>query len=183
MSKPKNYESLVKRLHKIQALAERGDRGERESARQMLADLCRKYGLTPESFSDTEKRVYEFEIGRAPELVTLFVQCYSKVCQVNRIDCSQVSRNRVRVSLTAVQRAELLELFEWHKSNFREELKEMKETIIRAYIGKHRIFSDQSLENPDPEPVDMQRVWKILQMQSVLSDRKFTKLIGKEVQP
>ena len=55
------YESLKKKLRKLQALAEQGYRGEAENARRAIERICEQYGLKIEDILDIEtKRRYTF---------------------------------------------------------------------------------------------------------------------------
>ena len=50
-----NYESIREKLKKLLALAESGVGGERENARRMFEDLCRKYGVEAEELADEQQ--------------------------------------------------------------------------------------------------------------------------------
>lgn len=67
------YESLRKKLQKLQALAERGYQGEAENARRAVERICEQYGVKIEDVLDIEtQRPYRFEIGRGKDDMNLF---------------------------------------------------------------------------------------------------------------
>ena len=112
----KEYESLQAKLKKLLALAEQGVGGEAVNARRLLEKLCKQYGIDIEELLDREtKHSYTFEIGRAKEMMQLFVRCLEKVVDIEGMTYSQPTRSSMRIEVTALQRAEILSLFNWHK--------------------------------------------------------------------
>lgn len=181
MNNNKQYESIIKKLKKLQALAEQGYRGEAEAAKLAIERLCAQYGVTLEEILTEEKiQRYEFEIGRYEYFKTLFVHCHSYLTGKKTLSYYQRSRSLIAVDLTPMQYAELSNLFEWHKANFLQDLKEMQNTILEAYLNKHDLFSHSDNEDVSPKEYsasDLRRAMAIMAMQDQLNDNKYHKML------
>lgn len=177
----KQYESIKQKLLKLQALAERGYKGEAYAAQQAIERICQQYNIRLDDILDAQaKRWYTFETGRSKAMQTLFIQCYAKVMNVGSMSYRQIGRNRIGIELTALQYAELSNMFEWHKDNFAQELEDMKQTFLEAYISKHNIYRDTGDDNTEEKELtmeDLQRIRKMLAMRETLSDRHYNKML------
>lgn len=121
------YESIKQKLLKLQALAEKGYRGEADAAKRAIERICAQYGVTLEEVLCVDQpQRYEFEIGRYKYMLTLFCQCHGVVTGIGQLSYYKRSRNRIAVDLTPLQYAELSSLFEWHKANFLKDLAAMQ---------------------------------------------------------
>ena len=173
------YESIKNKLKKLLALAERGVQGEAENARKLLEKLCKEYDVSMEELLDENQvKYYRFNIGRNAIYKDLFVQCYCKVVQKVSLSYHQASRSQIEVKMTALQYAELMSLFEWHKANFDKDFEDMKKNILLAYCQKHHLYSDVKLENDRELTADeRKRLIKIMFMQESLNDNQYHKLL------
>ena len=180
-SNNKQYEGIKQKLLKLQALADRGYKGETYAAQQAIERICQQYNIRLEDILDTQAtRWYTFETGRSKAMQTLFMQCYAKVMNVGTMSYKQIGRNRIGIELTALQYAELSNMFEWHKENFTQELEDMKQTFLEAYISKHNIYRDAGDEDSEEKELtmeDIQRLRKMLVMRETLSDRHYNKML------
>ena len=174
------YESIKNKLKKLLALAERGVQGEAENARRLLEKLCKEYGVSIEELLDENQvKIYRFDIGRNAIYKDLFTQCYCKVCQKTSLSFWRASRSQIEVEMTALQYAELMSLFEWHKANFNKDLGDMKQNILLAYCRKHHLYSDVKPDNDRELTADeRERLIKIMFMQESLNDNQYHKLLG-----
>lgn len=174
------YESLKAKLRKLQALAEQGYRGEAENARRAIERICEQYGVKLEDILDIDtKHRYTFEIGRAKEMMNLFIRCLSAICDTTDMGYWQPTRSSIRIELTALQYAEVSSLFGWHKDNYKRELDEFKQSFMSAYIGKHNLFFDNERnggrndkELTEEDIARIRRVWK---MREAMSDNTYHK--------
>lgn len=175
------YESIKNKLKKLLALAERGVQGEAENARRLLEKLCKEYGVSMEELLDeNQMKFYRFDIGRNAIYKDLFTQCYCKVAQKCSMSFHQESRSQISVEMTALQYAELVSLFEWHKSNFNKDLEDMKQNILLAYCRKHHLYSDVKPDNDNDRELtadERERLIKIMFMQESLNDNQYHKLL------
>ena len=174
------YESLKKKLLKLQALAEQGYRGEAENARRAIERICEQYGLRMEDVLDIDtKHRYTFEIGRAKEMMNLFIRCLSAVCDTSDMGYWKPTRSSIKVELTALQYAEVASLFDWHKANYNRELEEFKNSFMSAYIGKHNLFFDEernsSRDDEELTEEDIERIRRVWKMREAMSDNTYHK--------
>ena len=174
------YESIKDKMKKLLALAERGVQGEAENARRLLENLCKEYGVSmKELLDENQVKYYCFNIGRNAIYKSLFVQCYCKTVQKGSLDYRQVSRSQIEVEMTALQYAELVSLFEWHKANFDKDLEDIKKNILLAYCRKHHLYRDVNPENDIELTEDeLKRLVKIMFIQESLNDNQYHKLLG-----
>lgn len=178
----KEYESLQAKLKKLLALAEQGVGGEAINARRLLERLCEQHNISIEELLDREtKHRYTFEIGRSKEMMQLFVCCLAKVVDIENMTYRQPTRSSISIEVTALQRAEILSLFNWHKSNFTKELEEFKSNFLSAYIGKHDLYFEQGeINNRSSEELtkeDIERIRRVLAMRDAMSDNSYYKQI------
>lgn len=91
-----------------------------------------------------------------------------------------VSRSKIAIELTAMQYAELVSLYEWHKANFIKDLEDFKENILLAYCRKHSLYSKKESDDDkssELSPEDIERLWKIMRLQDSLNDNHYQKFI------
>lgn len=176
----RQYDSIKEKLKKLLALAERGVEGEAVNARRLLEKLCKEYGVSIEELLDENQVKYHFfEVGRNKIYLDLFAQCYYKVTNKDRLSYKQISRSQIAVEMTAIQYAEMVSLFAWHKANFDNDLEEMKKNILIAYIRKHHLHSNEVNSDVDRELTadERERIIKIMFMQESLNDNQYHKLL------
>ena len=175
------YESIKNKLKKLLALAERGVQGEAENARRLFEKLCKEYGVSMNELLDENQVKYHFfEIGRNKIYFDLFAQCYYKVANANRLSYKQISRSKIAVEMTAIQYAEMVSFFAWHKANFDNDLEEMKQNILLAYCRKHHLYSNVDSDDcRELTAEEKERLIKIMYMQESLNDNQYHKLLGK----
>lgn len=111
----KDFESIRSKVLKLQALAERGEKGEAINARRLLDQLLAKYGVSLEEIVEAqeEKQPYTFNVKENGYGFTLFTQCYFNVTNEKRMSYRQ-RRRYVTVELTKMQYVELQALYDWH---------------------------------------------------------------------
>lgn len=176
----KEYESLKTKIKKLLALAEQGVGGEAVNARKLLERLCEQHSVSIEELLDREtKHRYTFEVGRSKEMMQIFVRCLAKVVDIENMTYTQPTRSSISIEVTAFQRAEILSLFNWHKSNFTQELEEFKHNFLSAYIGKHDLYFEQGeTNNSSCEELtreDIARIRRVWAMREAMSDHYYYK--------
>lgn len=175
----REYESVKVKLKKLLALAERGVQGEAENARRLLEKLCKEYGISIEELLDENKKEWHiFDVGKDKTYKDLFAQCYFSIVDEISMSYKSVSRSKIAIELTAMQYAELVSLFEWHKANFNKDLEDMKNNILIAYCRKHHLHGDiDSDDSRELTVEEKERLVKILFMQESLNDNQYHKLL------
>lgn len=181
------FESIKSKLRKLQALAEKGYKGEAEAAKRLLDKLCKRYGVSLDEVLDREKKSrYRFNVGRAKIYLDLFMQCYANVTGEKELRYIKRSNSEISVELTAYHYAEIANLFFWHKDNLKKDIEDAQRLVFEAYVQKHRIFRDRSNDPEDQEdeeqerkPIDLARLRAIVAMMGTLNDNTFHKMIEK----
>ena len=180
-NKEPQFESIKMRLRKLQALAERGYRGEAENAKRLLEKLCKKYGVTLEDVLDQEKTSrYRFKVGRAKIWLDLFIQCFANVTGQKELRYRQATNSEIVVELTAYHYAEIANLFYWHKSNLKKDIEQSQRLVFEAYVRKHHICRDRSNDPEDEEddkPIDFEHLHAVMAMMRTLNDNTYHKMI------
>lgn len=174
-----NYESIKEKLLKMQALAEKGYQGEADAAKRMIEILCRKHGVSIEDILSEQVKTqrFEFEIGKGKIYKTLFTHCYGKVTNKREMSYYRRSLSKIALDLTPMQYAELSNLFEWHKANFKKDLEQTIDMMVDAYINKHDLFSSDNSGDTDKElpPEDIKKIKAMFAMMEQLSDNTYHK--------
>lgn len=172
------------RLQKLLTLSQRGVGGEATAAREALERLCNNYGVSISELLDTEKkRNYRFEIGRGAQALTLFTRCFAQVVP----DVSKYAYRRPTLSsivlegLTTAQYIDLKQLYEWHKENYKRELKEMTQSLRMAYIVKHRLYfqseRDETKETKEPTSEERAKLRRTCALMDWMGDETYHKLL------
>nr|DAT92793.1 MAG TPA: Protein of unknown function (DUF2786) [Caudoviricetes sp.] len=173
------FDSLKNKLQKLQALAERGYNGEAENAKRAIERICQQYGIRMEDVLDIEtKHRYTFEIGRKKDMVSLFLRCLSAICDTTGMKYTQLTRSSIRIELTALQYADVLSLFNWHKANYQQEYEEFKRTFMGAYVSKHDLYFDKERGGKDVSELtleDIERIRRMWKMQDAMSNNTYHK--------
>jgi len=179
--KKMEYESLKSKLQKLQALVDRGEAGEAENAQRAIERLCSEYGINLDEVLDfASKRKDTFEVGRAKDMLQLFMRCLSAaVCSTEGLTYCRPTKSSIRInSLTTLEYAEVLGMFNWHKSNYKRELEEFKKTFYNAYVGKHNLYFGEERQGVSVEELseeDIKRLRRIFAMREAMSDQTYRK--------
>ena len=175
----KELSDVVKnKLRKILALAESGIDGEREAAKNKLQALLLEHGLTLEELADDEdESMWVFRNICNKTEQRLWAQVVFKVKDVQQIKFYTEGRSSRSTSCTEAQANEIGDMYKWHKRNFKKELRKMKEEFLEAYIIKHKLFPATPSESQSDEPVDYERLLRIMMYKSQISDDTYHKAL------
>jgi len=138
-------ETIIEKLKKVRALAERGEAGEAQAAKLMLDRLLSKHGLTIEDITDDVKHSYLFKYTFANEK-SVMLQCISRVTDDPNLTYShrKDKRKEFWVDLTEWQYIESKDMIDFHLKQFRKEMKIKMNAFLSAYINKHSLFADSA---------------------------------------
>lgn len=166
------------KLRKILALAESGIDGEREAAKNKLQALLLEHGLTLEDLADDGgEGVWVFHNISTKTEQNLWAQIVFKVKDVHQIRFGSKGRGTRTTTCTDAQAAEIGDLYKWHKSNFKKELRKMEAEFFEAYIIKHKLFPATPSEKQSDEPVDYERLQRIMMYKSHMSNDTYHKAL------
>ena len=133
-------EKKLELLKKIQALAERGDRGEREAARKQLERLMEKYNVQEADLSNEIVSIHWFKFANEYERKLLHQVGY-KIAPSREIYAHTEGKGKRTEHGIKCTKAEALQIsieFDFYKRLMKEEM----DFFYRAFIQKHEIFSD-----------------------------------------
>ena len=132
-------EKTLRRIKKLQALAERGAGGERDTASKMLARLLGKNGISLLEELETERQEYMLFSYNGKHELKLLQQCIYKVMGAkNNITTYKPYRRRQKIGTycTKAQKIEIELEFEFYRNVFYVELS----TFMNAFIQAQKIF-------------------------------------------
>ncbi|WP_336332342.1 DUF2786 domain-containing protein [Pseudomonas putida] len=147
------------KLRKLQALAERGVGGERETAARMLGKLLARYGMTVDDLADERREIRWFAAPSKFER-RLACQILAKVCNTDDPPAYS-SKDRPKQIGVEVTPAEAIE-FELHYDALRKALEEHFQDAFSAFVQANRLFSN--LPGSEPEPLLSERDVRVMSM-------------------
>lgn len=128
-------EKTIQRIKKLQALAERGVGGEKETAAKMLQRLLEKNGIsTLEELEEDEAEYFLFSYKGRHE-IKLLKQCMYKVLGYSdhtKYYRTRGTRQKIGIYCTKAQRIEIELEFEFYRNVFYEELPSFMNAFIQA---------------------------------------------------
>lgn len=132
-------EKTIARIKKLQALAERGVGGEKDTAAAMLQKMLEKNGIYSLEELETEEREYTLFSYKGRHEIKLLRQCMYKVmgAKSDRTTYRTAgTRQKIGIYCTKAQRIEIELEFEFYRNVFYEELS----TFMDAFVQAQRIF-------------------------------------------
>lgn len=168
-------DEIKKRLRKILKLAEKGYEGEMQAAKIKLQALLNEYGLTIDDICENEKEsMWVFYNIITDTDYTLLIQTAFSVLEKSEI--KGYRRNgECAISCTESQSNEILDKYEWHKKNFKQELKNMQKEFLEAYCIKHHLIAPANPDSKDDTPIDIEKLRRILLYTETITDKSYYK--------
>ena len=171
-------EQLLQKVKKIQALAERGDRGEKESAAVLLDRLMKRYGITEAEIAEERRGIAWFRFKTPLERKLLNQVIYTVTGRV-AYSCVGKYTNRPRkmlgIECTAAERLEIEFSFEFYNAALEKEL----DRFYSAFLNKNRIFPENAIDQiPDPEEIDLEEAKRIYAMMAGMEEHRRRKALG-----
>lgn len=136
-------DELKNRLKKIQALAERGVGGEKESAQKKLEKLLADNNITEFDLAEEKVNYYLFSYSGGAYRERLLRQVFYKVLGHKsqfKIYRTKGTRNKYGVYCTPAQKLEIDLDFEFYCNLFENEL----EILLSAFIQKQELFPEDA---------------------------------------
>ena len=110
------------------------------AAKIKLQSLLSDYNLTLEDLTDDNDDYGAVIYGvRDKTINKLWAHIYYAVANKTKIAYRAIGTKRL-FRCTEAQAIEILHQFEWHKKNFRKELRKATADLLDAYIIKHRLY-------------------------------------------
>ena len=167
---------IKKRLKALQALAERGVGGEKETAKRKLEKLLAANNMTEDNLKEDEVRYYLFSYSGAPYKPKLLQQVIYKILGHNGHCCSiyksKGTRNKFGVYCTPAQKLEIDLDYEFYCNLFDQEI----EILLDAFIQKQELFPEDAPHNVinfgDLTPEERAHFLKMQAFESSLTKRQ-----------
>lgn len=169
-------ESHQELLRKIKALADSGTGGEKENARRILQRLLDKYGILEDELESDTLSAQPFSYSNPTERTLLIQVCYkvtNGTREVYTYKKGPGSQSQVFCNCTKAEGLRISFEYEFYRLLWKDE----EEMMFRAFVQKHRIFSDGPAEDKPLPPEELKR---LLSMMSTLQDKTPTPLIGSD---
>lgn len=157
-------------LKKLQALAERGVGGEKETAERKLRQLMEKYGIDEMEFAEDKLQEFEFKYKNAQEeqlIRQLFYKMFGSEWRSKSYTyrCGKGSKSIRGIECTKAEGIQLQIEYEFYKELWREEMA----LFWSAFIQKHHIFSMRPEDTGgSDEPMTEERMAELMRMQQMM---------------
>ena len=155
-------ESIMDKLQKVLALAERGIEGEKVAAETLLNRLLDKYDMTIEDLKLEQKeshRVWWDTKAERQMIVQIFGMLFGHKRTFSSEDLLVSTDNNVGaiVILSHIEWIEFEMHYNHYRKVYRDELKDMRETILHATCQKYRLFITEDRTPEEIEEDEMKR--------------------------
>lgn len=167
-------EKKIELLKKLQALAERGERGERTAARRQLERLMEKYGVQEADISDEALTTHWYRYSNPLEkrlLMQVFYKVAPKRNTYKRV-CGEGTRTKAGIKCTAAEALQIDVEYDFYKTLWAKEV----DFFLRAFIQKHQIF-DMSPGHETDDTVDRETVMRMSMLIDGMEDATLHKMI------
>ena len=137
---------LKDKLLKLYELSKRGIDGEKANAELLLNKMLGKHNLTIDDIDQDipKKRYYRYTTKMNQNIIS---QIAFKVLGSHEVYLVK-GYKEISVTVTDFQHIQILEMIDFHISNFEEERKLFLKDFTSAYIQKHKLFRDLGEEEP-----------------------------------
>lgn len=153
-------ETIIDRLRKIYALAEKGCQGEKIVAQQKLDSLLEKHDLTLDDIRSSEKNFCEYKYKTSLEKNLLF-QCAVYIHGSDQIRHGRYKNKKsIHMELTKIKQVDLQLMYDHYRSELKKDLK----MVFQAFINRHKIFApanENDTEKPS-EDIDLEKLFKMV---------------------
>lgn len=168
-------------LKKLQALAERGVGGEKETAERKLRQLMKKYGIDEMEFTEDKLEEFEFKYSNPQEeqlIRQIFYRMFGSEWKNKSYTyrCGKGSKTIRGIECTKAEGVQLQIEYDFYKQLWQEEMK----LFYDAFIQKHQIFSLDPKEREEIEPLspeEMEKIMRMQQMMMVMQDKSLRPLL------
>lgn len=171
-------EQLLQKVKKIQTLAERGDRGEKESAAALLERLMKQYGITETEIAEDRRGIAWFRFKTPLERKLLGQIIYAVTGRVGS-GCVGTYTNRTRkmlgIECTAAERLEIKFSFEFYNAALEKEL----DRFYSAFINKNNIFPENPIDEiPEAGEIDPEEAQRLSMMMAGMEEHTRRKALN-----
>lgn len=168
-------------LKKLQALAERGVGGEKETAQKKLEQLMKKYKIEEEDLSEDKEEDYDFRYHNEFELKILRQLFYKIVPDYKRHTYTyrygKGSKSTYGIRCTKAQALQIRIEYEFYCALWKEEV----DFFMSAFIQKHRLFAmPTSDKHIDKTPMSKKEILRMMAMMEGMQDKSIVPMLEEE---
>ncbi|MCD7955898.1 MAG: hypothetical protein LUG93_09160 [Lachnospiraceae bacterium] len=168
-------------LRKLNALAERGVGGEKETAKKKLEKMLAENGISSIEELDEEKKEYFLFSYNGKHEIKLLKQCVYKVLGAgDEIIAyhSKGTKQKIGYYCTKAQKIEIDLEFDFYRKAFYEEL----ETFMEAFIQKQQIFPPDAplMDTEKLTEEELRRYEKIVEMKGAIERKTRVRMVEKK---
>jgi uncharacterized membrane protein YcgQ (UPF0703/DUF1980 family) len=131
---------------KVKALAERGENGEMDNAKQKLKELMQKYQIT--KFEEQKYKKRSFKLADYNDCKTIMVHCILDSSPDAEIDGS-LQKKELYCKLTDEQYIDVCEKFNHYFPEFHKQ----REAFVKAFIIKNNLGIENTVSDEEEESV------------------------------
>lgn len=172
--------TLRDKLRKVLALAQSGQAGERDAAKNLLDKLLKENNLTIDDINSDEKDIRWFTIGKSPDAKKLMMQIYFMVTGENEISywTSRRLPGEIAFMVTKTQAADMETYFSILMPALKKELTKARDIAFNAFCLKNNIVSGKSSgDDKELTPEEIRRLISISLYQNSMEPTPFRRQI------
>jgi hypothetical protein len=170
-------ETLINRLSKILAYAERGVAGEQYNAKVLLSRLLARHGLTMDALSasiDAQEEVERLYPYKSKDHLDVISQCCFKLTNRDKMSYTKVRGVRgVYLTLSPLDHMELSEMVDYYWSLLSRELAKQHYALMLAFFHRHDLFSQRTKDTAPSNIPDDDVLRRARQIHAVLEPANF----------
>lgn len=173
-------ETLRDKLRKVLALAQSGQAGERDAARNLLDRLLKEHNLTIDDINSDEQDIRWFKIGKGPDAKRLMMQIYFMVTGENQTSywTKKGYPGEIGYMVTKTQAADMETYFSILMPAMKKELAKARDIAFSAFCLKNNIGSGKSSgDDKELTPEEIRRLISISLYQNTMEPTPFRRQI------
>lgn len=163
-------EQLLQKVKKIQALAERGDSGEKESAAAMLERLMKQHGITETELAEDSREMawFRFKTPLERRLLNQVIYAVTGRAAFGRVGArTNRPRKMLGIECTAAERLEIELSYEFYNAALEKEF----DRFYSAFLNKNRIFPENPIDEiPDTDEIDLEEAQRLSMMMAGMEE-------------
>lgn len=145
-------ETIIDKLKKLAALAQRGEYGEADNARRLLEKQLQKYGLTMDDLenADRKERVFDYKTKYEFNLyLAVFVHALGSKSYALKNGKYNANTKHFWLQLTDLEFADVCDQLDFYCKQFKKERKQIMDNLIGAFCIKQDLFDPDASKDMD----------------------------------
>lgn len=174
-------DSIMEKLRKIKALADKGVGGEVIAAQEALNRLLKEHGLTLEDISDEQRKDYEFKYSNEREMalmMQILVHLFGSKSHVYKTGVFNKKAKIVFLEMTRLEYIDMKNMWDYYRREWKKYLEKGLKEMLSAYVLKFNLYDITS--NPEDKPsemLDFNTIMRIRTMSEGIDADPYAKMI------